>query len=78
MENTFHLAMAYLAAGLGAGLTIIGAALGFGKIGSQAMDATGRQPEAGNVIRTSMIILAAMLEGATFFALIVEIILAVK
>jgi len=78
MENMFHLAMAYLAAGLGAGLTILGAAIGFGKIGSQAMDATGRQPEAGNVIRTSMIILAAMLEGATFFALIVEIILAVK
>ena len=78
MENTFHLAMAYLAAGLGAGLTILGAAFGFGKIGSHAMDATGRQPEAGNVIRTSMIILAAMLEGATFFALIVEIILAVK
>ncbi|MCK5075465.1 MAG: ATP synthase F0 subunit C [Calditrichia bacterium] len=74
----FHLAMAYLAAGIGAGITIWGAALGFGKIGSQAMDATGRQPEAGNVIRTTMIILAAMLEGATFFALIVQIVLAFK
>ncbi|MFN3874005.1 MAG: ATP synthase F0 subunit C, partial [Ignavibacterium sp.] len=49
---------AYLAAGLGAGLTIFGGALGIGKLAAAAMDASGRQPEAAGAIRTSMIIAA--------------------
>lgn len=71
-------AFAYLAAGIGAGLIMIGAALGFGKIGSSAMEATGRQPEAGNAIRTSLIIVAGMLEGATLFAIVVTLLLSLK
>ena len=62
---------AYLAAGFGAGLTVIGGAFGIGKLASSAMEASGRQPEAAGKIQTAMIIAAALIEGATFFALIV-------
>lgn len=55
----------------GAGLVIIGAALGIGRIGGQAVEGMSRQPEAAGNIQTAMIISAALIEGATFFALIV-------
>ena len=61
----------YLAAGLGAGLTVIGAALGLGKIGAAALEGTARQPEAANAIRTTMIIIAALLEGAAMLGLVI-------
>jgi F-type H+-transporting ATPase subunit c len=77
MEN-FNLGLGYLAAGLGAAITIIGAGFGIGKLAASAMEASGRQPEAANNIRTSMIIAAALIEGATFFALAICIILATK
>ncbi len=60
-----------IGAGLGAALTIIGAGYGFGKIGSAALESMARQPEAAGRIQTAMIVIAALLEGATFFALIV-------
>jgi F-type H+-transporting ATPase subunit c len=66
-----------IGAGLGAALTIIGAGYGFGKIGSAALESIARQPEARGDIRTTMIVIAALLEGATFFALIVCILVAV-
>jgi F-type H+-transporting ATPase subunit c len=69
---------AYLAAGLGAGLSMIGAGLGIGIIGRSAMEGTARQPEASGDIRTSMIISAGLIEGATFFALAICILLAIK
>ena len=72
------LAYAFLSAGLGAGLAIIGAGLGIGKLAASAMEATGRQPAAGGDIRTSMIIAAALIEGATLFALVICILLATK
>ncbi|WP_145116309.1 ATP synthase F0 subunit C [Gimesia panareensis] len=56
---------------LGAGVTIIGAGFGIGKIGASAVEAIARQPEAGGKIQTAMIIAAALIEGATFFALII-------
>lgn len=56
--------------GIGAGVVILGAALGIGRIGGQAVDAISRQPEAYNNIQTAMIIAAALIEGAAFFALI--------
>jgi F-type H+-transporting ATPase subunit c len=71
-------ALAYLAAGIGAGIVVVGAALGIGKLAAATMDATGRQPEAAGQVRTSMIIAAALIEGATFFALAICIILATK
>jgi F-type H+-transporting ATPase subunit c len=70
--------LAYLAAGIGAALTVIGGAFGIGKLASSAMDASGRQPEAAGDIRTSMIIAAALIEGISLFALVVCILLALK
>jgi F-type H+-transporting ATPase subunit c len=69
---------AYLAAGIGAGLVVIGGGLGIGKLASSAMEATGRQPEAANDIRTSMIIAAALIEGISLFGLVITILLALK
>ncbi len=65
-----------IGAGLGAALTIVGAGFGFGKIGSAALESMARQPEIAGRVQTGMIIIAALLEGATFFSLIVCIILA--
>lgn len=56
---------------IAAGLVTIGGAYGIGKIATAAMEGTARQPEAAGAIRTSMIIAAALIEGFTFFALIV-------
>lgn len=67
----------HIAAGLGAGLTLIGAALGFGKIGAAALESMARQPETANQVQTAMLIIAALLEGATFFSLIVCILMAI-
>src|SRR6266540_3102450 len=61
-------------AGFGAGLVIIGAGLGFGRIGASALESMARQPETANKVQTAMIIIAALLEGATFFSLIICII----
>ena len=54
---------------IGAGLVVIGAGLGLGRIGGSAMDAIARQPEAAGKIQTAMIIIAALLEGDAFAAL---------
>ena len=56
---------------IGAALAVIGAGLGIGKIGQSAMEAMARQPEAAGKIQMGMIIAAALVEGATFFALAV-------
>ncbi|MEQ9410829.1 MAG: ATP synthase F0 subunit C [Fuerstiella sp.] len=55
----------------GAGLVLIGAGLGIGKIGAAAVESMARQPEVAGDIRGAMIVAAALIEGATFFALIV-------
>jgi F-type H+-transporting ATPase subunit c len=60
-----------LGAALGAGLVILGAGFGIGKIGSSAVESMARQPEVAAAVQTAMIISAALIEGATFFALIV-------
>ena len=70
-------ALAFLAAGLGAGIVTIGAGIGIGKIAAAAMDGTARQPEATNAIRMTMIIAAAMIEGAALFGLVVCVLLIV-
>ncbi|MBR4355513.1 MAG: ATP synthase F0 subunit C [Elusimicrobiaceae bacterium] len=64
-------ALKSIAAGLGAGLVVIGAAIGLGKIGTAALEGTARQPEAGSALRTTMIIIAAMLEGAAMLGLVI-------
>jgi len=62
---------AIAAAVLACGIIIIGAAIGIGLIGSRAVEAIARQPEAGGRIFSAMIIVAALIEGVTFFALLV-------
>jgi F-type H+-transporting ATPase subunit c len=73
-----QLALAYLAAGIGAGIAVLGAGIGIGRLAASAMEGTARQPSAGGEIRTSMIIAAALIEGVTLFAEVVCIILATK
>ncbi len=60
-------------AAIGAGLAVIGAGLGIGQIGGKAMEGIARQPEAAGDIRTSMIIAAALIEGAALFAVVVAL-----
>jgi F-type H+-transporting ATPase subunit c len=69
---------AAVGAGVGAGLAIIGAGYGFGRIGSSALESMARQPEVAGRVQTAMLIIAALLEGATFFALIVCIMMAIQ
>ena len=64
--------LAALGAALGASIAAIGAGLGIGKIGSSAMEAIARQPEAAGDIRSSMIVIAALVEGVALFAVIVS------
>ncbi len=58
-------------AAIGAGLAVLGAGLGIGKIGGSAMDAIARQPEATGKIQTAMIIAAALIEGVALFGVVV-------
>ena len=69
MKN--NTAWIYLGGAFGAGLVLIGAGMGIGRIGSAAVESMARQPEVAGRIQTAMIIAAALIEGATFFALIV-------
>ena len=70
--------LGYLGAGLGAGLAVFGAAYGIGRLAASALEGSARQPEAAGDIRTTMIIAAALIEGAAFFGLIVCILMAIK
>ncbi len=56
---------------IGSGVVILGAGLGIGKIGASAVESIARQPEMAGSIQTAMIISAALIEGVTFFALII-------
>lgn len=60
-----------IGAGIGAGLAAIGAGIGIGMIGGSAMEGIARQPEATGDIRTNMIIMAGLIEGAALFAIVV-------
>jgi len=60
-----------LGGGIGVGLVIMGGAAGIGRIGGSAVESMARQPEAAGLISNAMIITAALIEGATLFAVIV-------
>ena len=60
-----------MGAAIGAGLAAIGAGLGIGRIGGSAMESIARQPESLGDIRANMIVAAALVEGAVFFAIVV-------
>lgn len=60
-----------MGAAIGAGLAVIGAGIGIGLIGGHAMEGMARQPEIAGNIQTAALILAALVEGATLFAIVV-------
>ena len=63
--------LSHIGAGLGAGLSVIGAGLGIGRIGGQAVEGMARQPEAAGKIQTAALILAALIEGAALFGVVI-------
>jgi len=69
---------ANLGGAIGAGLVVMGGAAGIGRIGGSAVESMARQPEAGGNISTAMIITAAMIEGATLFAVLGCFLAAIK
>ncbi|MEE9217878.1 MAG: ATP synthase F0 subunit C [Acidobacteriota bacterium] len=73
MEN-----LHYFGAALGAALSVIGAAMGIGRLASAALEGTARQPDMAADIRTTMIIAAALIEGVTLFAEVICILLVLK
>src|SRR5262249_50547441 len=70
-DGSYFLEGKYGAAGFGVALAIIGAGIGFGKIGAAALESMARQPEVAKDVRGTMIVVAALLEGATFFGLLI-------
>lgn len=77
-EASSTLNVAHLSAGLGAGIAVIGAGLGIGRIGSSQAEGVARQPEAAKDIRGGSLILAAMVEGAALFGILVTLLLSLK
>ena len=71
LEVVANVALTKLGAGIGAGLAAIGAGIGIGRIGGGAVEAIARQPEAAGDIRSNMIVSAALIEGAAFFAMVI-------
>jgi F-type H+-transporting ATPase subunit c len=71
-------AWAMLGAAIGAGLAVIGAGIGIGRIGGQATEAMARQPAASADIRGTAIVLSAFIEGAALFAVVVTLLIALK
>ena len=71
-------AWAMLGAGIGAGLAVIGAGIGIGRIGGSATEGMARQPEIAGTIQTGALILAALVEGAALFAIVVTLLISLK
>jgi F-type H+-transporting ATPase subunit c len=55
----------------GAALVVFAAAFGIGWIGSTAMKAMSRQPEAAPKIQTAMLIACALIEGVALFGAVI-------
>ena len=58
-------------AAIGAGLAVLGAGIGIGRIGGSAVEGIARNPEASGKITTTMIIAAALIEGAALFGVVI-------
>ncbi|MGZ3902977.1 MAG: ATP synthase F0 subunit C [Bacteroidia bacterium] len=71
-------AQAHGIAAVGAGIAALGAGVGIGRIGGSALESVARQPEAVNDIRSNMILTAALVEGAAFFAMVVALLVVFK
>jgi F-type H+-transporting ATPase subunit c len=71
LQEAANVGTGLLGAGIGAGLAVIGAGLGIGLIGRGATEGMARQPEIAGQIQTGALILAAFVEGAALFAIVV-------
>lgn len=71
-------AWAMMGAGIGAGLAVVGAGIGIGRIGGSATEGMARQPEIAGTIQTGALILAALVEGAALFAIVVTLLISLK
>ncbi|MFN8258316.1 MAG: ATP synthase F0 subunit C [Bacteroidales bacterium] len=71
LQAVANTAIAKMGAAIGAGLAVIGAGIGIGRIGESAVASIARQPEAVGDIRSNMIVAAALIEGVAFFAIVV-------
>lgn len=69
--------LTYGLAAIGAGISALAAGIGIGRIGGSALESIARQPEAVNDIRASMILAAALVEGAAFFAIVIGLLVVV-
>jgi F-type H+-transporting ATPase subunit c len=72
------LSLAIMGAGIGAGLVAIGAGLGIGRIGGSAMEAMARQPEAAGKLQGAMLVIAALIEVAALFGLVICLLISFK
>ena len=72
------ISFAIMGAGIGAGLAAIGAGIGVGRIGGSAMEAIARQPEASGKIQGAMLVIAALVEVAALFALVICLLISFK
>jgi len=70
--------LSHVGAGIGAGLAVIGAGIGIGRIGGQAVEGMARQPEAAGKIQTAALILAALIEGAALFGVVIAFLIQAK
>jgi len=71
-------ALAWLGAGIGAGIAIVGGGVGIGLLAHAAMNGIARQPQASGTIQTAMLIAAALIEGIAFLALVICFLLTLK
>ena len=78
LETVGNLGIGYGIAALGAGMAALGAGVGIGRIGGSALESIARQPEAIGDIRANMILTAALVEGAAFFAMVVGLLVVFK
>lgn len=77
-NREYAAAWGLLGAGIGAGIAVVGAGIGIGRIGGSAMDGMARQPELAGQIQTGALILAALVEGAALFAIVLALLVSLK
>ena len=77
-NSSYMGAWALMGAGIGAGLAAIGAGIGIGRIGGSMTESMARQPEMAGTIQTAALILAAFIEGAALFGIVVAILIWTK
>jgi F-type H+-transporting ATPase subunit c len=70
MDMTY-IGLGYIGVALGAGICLVGGAMGIAKLASAALEGAARQPEAAGSLQTMMIIPAAMIEGLGLLALVI-------